>query len=103
MYNITLSNSAKYDINIIFNYCAERFGLNYALKIRNKIKAEINKLQYFPEANPIYSINNNTIFRKRLVNGRYIIVFQIIFNHIYILYVYDARRNINPKDLLKDK
>ena len=102
MYNITLSNSAKYDINIIFNYCTERFGLNYAFKIRNNIKAEINKLQYFPEANPIYSINNNNIFRKRTVNGRYIIVFQIIFNHIYILYVYDARRNINPEDLFKN-
>ena len=101
MYKLVLSNSAKYNINLIFNYCYEHLGLNCALKIRNKIKAEIEELKTFPEANPIYSISNNTIYRKRIVKGRYVIVFQIVINHIYILYVYDARRNINPKDLFK--
>lgn len=101
IFKVHISPTAHNCIKGIYTFCKNNYGIIYARKIRNFIRTSIYELQTFPEANPIHFIGNDIIFRKRIVNGRYVIVFQIIFNHIYILYVYDARRNINPKDIFK--
>lgn len=101
MYNIEIYDSAKSNINTIYDYCLELYGIKYAIKIRSKIKAEIKKLMYFPESNPIYTISNDTVFRKRIVNRRYIIVFRVYFNYVYVYYVYDGRMNIKENNLIQ--
>ena len=98
-YKIIIHSSAKNGINSIYNYCLYKYGKNYAIKIRKIIKIHIKKLNVFPNSNPIYAIYNNNIFRKHIVNGRYIIVFKVYYNFIHVYYVYDGRQNINESNL----
>lgn len=84
MYKIQVYDSAKSNINTIYDYCLEIYGIKYVIKIRSKIKSEIKKLMYFPKFNPIYTISNDTVFRKRIVNRRYIVVFRVYFNYVYV-------------------
>lgn len=100
MHKISLYNSAEINIEVIYYTCLEKYGLNYAIKIRNKIKSEIKKLSTFPESNPIYLINSRLILRKRIVNNRYIIIFKIAKNKIFIHLIYDGRRNISINNYL---
>lgn len=98
-YNIFIDQSAFDDLELILLMCKSRYGLSYALKTLGKILKEIYSLKIFPNSNPIHSKINNIIIRKRIVNKRYIIVFRVIENYIFVHYVYDGRRNISTRDL----
>lgn len=100
-YKVKVYNSAHLCIRSIYYFCKYKFGTVYAKKIRDDIRREIKKLIYFPESNPIYTISNDTVFRKRIVNRRYIIVFRVYFNYVYVYYVYDGRMNIKENSLIR--
>lgn len=99
IYKVKVLASAHNNIKSIYKFCKSCYGLNYAKKVRETIRQAINGLKIFPYSNPIYLIHNNNIFRKRIVNGRYIIVFKIYYNFIHVYYVYDGRQNITESNL----
>lgn len=101
MYNIVLYDSAITDIDIIYEFCNIRYGTKYAEKIRNEIKRQIYLLQNFPFSKPTYFVSKEVIFKKKIVNKRYLVIFSVVKDSINIYYVYDGRRNILSKDLFK--
>lgn len=100
-YNIYILKSFYSDLNEIFNNLHSFFGTKYAYKIIKTIVSSINSLKTFPNSNPIFSYIDGYIVRKKIVNKRYIIIYIVIQNSIYIYNVFDGRRNINSSDLFK--
>ena len=100
MYNVMILSAAHKDIDDIYNFC-NNISINYALKVRNKIRQAIQSLKYFPFINPLYVILDNQIFRKHIVEKRYLIIFSVIAQTIVVFHIIDGRKNINPTDLFK--
>lgn len=97
-YNIIIDQSAFDDLELIYITCKSRYGPSYALKTLAKILKEIYSLNHFPNSNPIHSTIDNITFRKLIVNKRYIIVFRVVENFIFIHFIYDGRRNISSNN-----
>lgn len=100
MYSILILDYAYSDKNAIYEFCL-KVNSNYATKVINRIDNAIQSLKYFPFINPLYIVLDNTIFRKRIVDKRYIIIFSIIGQTIVVFRIIDGRRNITPTDLFK--
>ncbi len=97
-YNIIINKTAHADIDNIYNYCCN-ISVEYAFKVKTNIIVAINSILYFPYASPIYIIFQNIVFRKKIVDKRYLIIFSIFEDSIIIHRIYDGRRNINPASL----
>lgn len=100
-YNVIVYDSAYRDMRNIYNFCKLKYGINYAIKIRQKISEQINMLNSFPNSFPTYFVSEELVFKKKIVNRRYLVIFSVFKNSISIYYIYDGRRNIRPKDLFK--
>lgn len=100
MYNIIILDSVYEDMDDIYNFCSN-ISIKYASKVRNKINDSINSLKYFPFATPIYCILGNHVIRKKIVDKRYLIIFTVIQNFVFVYDIIDGRRNITPTDLFK--
>ena len=100
MYNVIVLNSAHKDIDDIYNFC-NNISINYALKVMSKIREDIQSLKYFPFINPLYAVLDNKIFRKHIVDKRYLIIFSIIWQTIVVFHIIDGHKNIKPTDLFK--
>ena len=94
-------DSTKHDFDEISEFYKSNYGISYSTKVKEEIQLKINSLKNFPKANPIYLKSNNIIFRKRIVNKRYLIIFTILSNLVFIYFIFDGRRNIKSKDLFK--
>lgn len=101
MYKIVMYDSTKHDFDEISEFCKSNYGISYSTKVKEEIQLKINSLKNFPKVNPIYLKSNNIIFRKRIVNKRYLIIFTILSNLVFIYFIFDVRRNIKSKDLFK--
>lgn len=90
-YAIRISDLAltTLDKNILF---LRKFDVDYSIKFREKIIKEIENLAIFPHSNPIYKKTKYYTYRKKIVNNRYIIVYTIDKNIIYIFYILDGRQ-----------
>ena len=97
MYNIQFLDSAYDDLDQIYNFC-NNISQNYALKVRKQINKSINSLKLFPFASSLYFKN---FIRKKIVYKRYLIIFTVISDTVFIYNIIDGRRNIKPTDLFK--
>lgn len=100
-YKVISYNSANINLNSILYFCEEKYGIKYATKTVSRIIQTFKSLEIFPHSNRIYYSFNGQIFRKKIVNNRYLIIFTIIQNLVLIYYVFHGRRNINSNDLFK--
>ena len=100
MYNVMILSTAHKDIGDIYNFC-NNISINYALKVRSKIRQAIQSLKYFTFINPLYGVLDNQIFRKYIVDKRYLIIFSVIAQTIVVFHIIDGRKNINLTDLFK--
>lgn len=100
MYNILILDYAYSDKNAIYEFYLN-INSNYANKVINRIDSAIISLKYFPFINPIYVVLENEIFRKHIVDKRYLIIFSVIGQTIVVFRIIDGRRNIKPTDLFK--
>ena len=79
------------------------FNLNYSLKVEQKITTAIYILEFF-----LYSFSSFHVFplsddfRKIIILERFLIIYKISKNNVYLLYFLDGRRNINSSDLFKN-
>lgn len=89
------------DLETIFTFCRNRYGASYASKTIRKLLNESYSLDTFPHANPIYYITNRYVVRKKIVDKRYLIIFIVIQNFVFVYNIIDGRRNITPTDLFK--
>lgn len=100
-YNIVIFNSVFEDLENIFIFCKNIFYSNKISKILESLLKESYSLDTFPLAYPIYYKTSQYMVRKKIVDKRYLIIFTIIQNSIFIYNIIDGRRNIRPNDLFK--
>lgn len=99
-YNIIIFDSVHDDMDKIYNFCSN-ISIKYASNIRNKITDSIHSLRYLPFATPIYCTFGSYVTRKKIVENRYLIVFTVIQNFVFIYNIIDGRKNVIPTDLFK--
>lgn len=103
-YKLELTNEAKEDLDEISNYLEEyEFNKN---KIIERINRDIVSLKSMPRIHKtiIASKNPNGEYR-RIVSGKYIIIYQITKNRISVLRVFSEKQNyLNSKTfILREK
>ncbi len=93
-YNVVISDKAA-------NMLAEhvRFlalvSKNAAIKLKNEIISEIKALESMPESYPVFYGDNIPInkYRRKLVSKRYLIIYLIKDNDVFVDYVLDCRQD----------
>ncbi len=96
-YNIDFSAWAGSDLDEIAVYIAEHDTVNRAVQIYQKIKSKILTLTEFPEQGRIVpelkeiSIHNY----REIICHPYRIIYQIIDKTVFIMAVFDGRREID--------
>lgn len=66
-----------------------------AYRLANKIHEEIMTLKYNPKRTSKYEIIKNCQYRKLIINKKYLVIYFINQETIYIDYIFDCRRLIN--------
>ena len=91
-YKLELSNSAKNDLNKISEYLEDY--QSYRNKIIEKIDKDIENLKDMPRIHKtvIYVKDKNGEYR-RIVSGKYIIIYKIINYKITVLRVFNQKEN----------
>lgn len=91
-YKINLSNKASQDINRITEYL-KKFS-NSTDNIIKKINEDINNLTYMPRIHKtIICIKDLKGEYRRIVSGRYSIIYKIINDEIIILRIFNHKEN----------
>ncbi len=101
-YKINMSDEANDDIKNISNYLEEKL-FN---KVMKQINTYIDNLRYMPKIHRriIYQREPDREYR-RIVCGKYIIIYKIIKNDIIILRIFNQKENYlnSKKFILKEK
>ena len=98
-YVIILTPTAKSDIvNLKISLAQQLIDQSIIRKELRLIYEKISSLTVFPERYPI--VNSKTKFRK-LSYKKYLILYKLINNYIYIIYIRPSRMNILQE--LQDK
>ena len=85
-------------MDAIANFCSN-ISIKYAEKVRNNITLSVHSLLYFPHGYSIYLIFEDTIFRRQVSIKRYLIIFSVFKDYIFIHKIFDGRQNFNPINL----
>lgn len=94
-YNIIISNEF---INMLYSSLSPLLYISptYVHSIHKKILYRLKLLTRFPDMFSIFEIPiNNIYYKKVVIEKRYLVIYSINFNIIYIHYFIDARRNPN--------
>lgn len=94
-----MSNTSHRDLDSIANFCSN-ISAKYATKVRNNINLSIDSLLLFPKGYSIYLTFEDTTFRKQVSIKRYLIIFSVFENYIFIHKIFDGRQNFKPDNLL---
>ena len=103
-YKVELTNDAKTDLDKISKYL-EKYGFNKN-KIIQRINTDIINLKYMPRIHKtLISCKNPNGEYRRIVSGKYIIIYKIIKNQIIILRIFSQKQNyLNQRNfILKEK
>ena len=91
-YKLEMSNSAKKDLNKISEYLEDY--QNYRNKVIEKINNDIENLRVMPRIHKtIIFIKDKSGEYRRIVSGKYIIIYKIVENKIIILRVFNQKEN----------
>ena len=102
-YLLKYEESTHKDFKKIKRFIKDRF---FYEKVIDKINNDINYLRYMPRIhrNLIYTKDINGEYR-RIVSGKYIIIYKIVKNQIIILRIFSQKQNyLNQRNfILKEK
>lgn len=90
-YNIIISK--QFYIMLEYNMLKSNYyTINYINKVLIKIDNAIAMLKIFPYATPSVKFKDKRgEYRKYVINNRFLIIFKIEQNNVYLLYFIDAR------------
>ena len=90
-YTIILTPTTKSDmVNLKISLAQQLIDQNVIKKELELIYEKISSLTIFPERYPI--INSNTKYRK-LSHRKYLILYKVIDNYIYVFYIRPSKMN----------
>lgn len=88
LFTQTFKDMFKYQLDKYNSYSP-----TYALKIEKKLHEAISILELFPYATPSVKFKGKSeTYKKFIIKKRFLIVFRIVDNTIYLLYFIDGRR-----------
>lgn len=103
-YKISLSNEANKDMDKISKYL-KNFEANRDIIIK-KIDKDINNLCFMPRIHKtIFYYTNPEMECRRMISGKYSVIYKIIDDEIIILRIFNQKQNyLNHKNfILKEK
>lgn len=80
-------NMLKYHIQYI-----SLFQPDKAVEIKNKIINKAKELEIFPKRNPLFNTEINNDYRKLIIDSKYVFLYKIINNIVYIELFIDCRQ-----------
>jgi len=88
------TDSARFQLEEIFNYHREIAGLRIAQKLKNQLYNRTSQLVKFPESGPLEPLlSSRKLDYRYLVEGNYKIIYWIENQNIKIAAVFDCRQN----------
>lgn len=103
-YKIIVSDKANKDINRITEYL-NQFGYN-SDKIIKKLNKDIESLSFMPRTNKTISSYENPIGDyRRMLSGKYSIIYKIVKDKVIILRIFNQKENYlnQRKFILREK
>lgn len=92
-YNIYITSEAKTMLDKHFNFLG-RVSINAVIKLKKTIKEYLIILKHFPKIGKIlYGSKLPLQYRILVVHKRYILIYYIVKNNIYIKTILDSRQN----------
>ena len=70
-----------------------KFSISYSQKIEAMIDNSIINLKYFPDIHPIFKKTNKNIYRKIIIEKRYLIVYTVKHQKVLVYYILDGRQS----------
>lgn len=78
MNNYIIKISAKAYLTLYENiFFLLSFSIPYAQKVKKQMLKEINNLTTFPNINPIFKKTYKNLYRKLIVNNRYLVIYTV--------------------------
>lgn len=102
VYKIVISKKVRKDIKKIGNY-VKRYNIDKVIK---KIYEDIEELDVMPRIHKtLYSYKDPNGEYRRMISGKYIIIYKIIKNRIIIIRIFSQKQNYldSKKFILKEK
>ena len=103
-YKISLSDKANQDIDRITEYL-QQFAYNIE-KIIRKINNDVENLKYMPRMyKTIFYYMNPELECRRMISGKYSVIYKIIKDEIIILRIFNQKENYlnQRKFILREK
>jgi len=93
-YEIIISDKALQMLALHINFLAQ-VNKNAAIKLKNTVMREIKELEYLPEKYSWLIDDMLPIkkYHKKVIDKRYLIIYQIKENTVYIEYIIDGRED----------
>lgn len=93
-YEVIMSRQAliTFKSNIKF---LRKFSIPYSKKIESKIDSSIKKLKSFPNIHPIFKKTNKNVYRKIIIEKRYLVVYTVKQQKVLVYYILDGRQAYN--------
>ena len=92
LYNLELSNDAKEDLNKISEYLEEYES--YREKVIERMDKDIDNLKTMPRIHKtVIYVKDKSGEYRRIVSGKYIIIYRIIKDEITVLRVFNQKEN----------
>ena len=89
LFTQTFKDMFKYQFNQYYSYSP-----TYALNIKKKLFQAISTLETFPHATPSVKFKRKQeTYRKIVIKKRFLIIYKILDNTIYLLYFTDGRQD----------
>lgn len=90
-YEVIMSRQALITLkrNIKF---LRKFSIPYSKKIESRIDSSIKKLKTFPNIHPIFKKTNKNVYRKIIVEKRYLVVYTVKQQKVLVYYILDGRQ-----------
>ena len=90
-YEVIMSRQALITLkrNIKF---LRKFSIPYSKKIESRIDSSIKKLKSFPNIHPIFKKTNKNVYRKIIVEKRYLVVYTVKQQKVLVYYILDGRQ-----------
>ena len=100
-YKVNLLYKAQQDLSEIIQFVLN-VSKDDAIILKKELYDSLETLTNYPERNPVFEMVSSFpyIVRKQIVSNRYIILYSVVLDQIYIYRIIDARRGfdgiINP-------
>lgn len=90
-YEIVISKQSSITLKKIIKFL-RKFSVPYSQRIQLKIDSSIKSLKFFPNIHPIFIKTDKNIYRKIIVEKRYLIVYTVKQRKVLIYYILDGRQ-----------